>query len=90
MNWRSKLPSQINDLEFRTKFTKSGALERTGQRETKMAAWRESEVGSFQRKARKHWAFQGPRLGPETVVAVGNGGEEGIRTLDRGLPPITV
>ena len=26
----------------------------------------------------------------ETVRMGGNGGEEGIRTLDRGLPPITV
>jgi len=76
-NCRSELPSQINDLEFRTEFTKSGALERMGRRETKTAVYAVSAVRSFPRKACKHWAFQGPRLGPETVVPGGNGGGKG-------------
>ena len=46
-NLRAELPSQINDLEFRTESAKSGALERMGRRETKTAVWRVSEVGSF-------------------------------------------
>ena len=83
-NCRSELPSQNNDLEFRTKFTKSGALERMGRRETKTTVWRVGEVGSFQRKAHKHWAFHAPRLGPETVVAGGNGG--GLETRIQRSP----
>ena len=48
-----------------------------GRRETKKAVWRVSEVGSFLQKARKHSVFQRPRLAPETVVSVGNGGGKG-------------
>jgi hypothetical protein len=48
------------------------------------------QSGAMCRSARKYWAFSGPAGAGETVGIEVNGGEEGIRTLDTGLPRITV
>jgi hypothetical protein len=63
-NCRRELPHKINDVEFRTKFAKSGALERMVRRETKMAVWRASAVGSFRRRCPRPLGFSGSAAGP--------------------------
>jgi hypothetical protein len=80
-NLRAELPSQINDLKFRTEFTKSGALERMGRRESQTAPDAAKPVNRSSGQCPQLWALGRLAKAGEAVSAAVNGGgkEPGIR-----------
>ena len=66
MTWKSALNSSSRELWRET----------AGERRKRPFVGR-AECGACSGKARKHWAFERPRLGAEKVVAGGNGGGKG-------------